>query len=74
MKRFNHDEKIVDITFDILYTYLWFTNKPIEDQKLKSDTAPNAIEEQLSRCLLGAHKSKMLNVLKNRLYSLLYPV
>ena len=40
----NHDKKLVDITFDILYTYLWFTNGKIEDQQLKSDTVRDEIE------------------------------
>ncbi|MBZ5983420.1 replication initiation factor domain-containing protein [Leuconostoc gasicomitatum] len=41
----NHDKKLVDITFDILYTYLWFTNKPIDAQKLKSDKVREVIEQ-----------------------------
>ncbi|WP_367292065.1 replication initiation factor domain-containing protein [Leuconostoc mesenteroides] len=41
----NHDKKLVDITFDILYTYLWFTNEPIDAQKLKSDTVREVIEQ-----------------------------
>ncbi|MFT9470107.1 replication initiation factor domain-containing protein [Leuconostoc pseudomesenteroides] len=40
----NNDEKLVKITFDILYTYLWFTNGKIEDQQLKSDTVRDEIE------------------------------
>ncbi|MDV8932859.1 replication initiation factor domain-containing protein [Leuconostoc citreum] len=40
----NHDKKLVDITFDILYTYLWFTNGKIEDQQLKSDAVRDEIE------------------------------
>jgi len=40
----NNDEKLVNITFDILYTYLWFTNGKIEDQQLKSDTVRDEIE------------------------------
>ncbi|MFU0764565.1 MAG: Transcriptional regulator, Cro/CI family [Leuconostoc mesenteroides] len=40
----NHDKKLVDITFDILYTYLWFTNEPIDAQKLKSDKVREVIE------------------------------
>lgn len=40
----NNDEKLVDITFDILYTYLWFTNGKIEDQQLKSDKVRDEIE------------------------------
>lgn len=40
----SNDEKLVDITFDILYTYLWFTNGKIEDQQLKSDTVRDEIE------------------------------
>ena len=40
----NNDEKLVNITFDILYTYLWFTNSKIEDQQLKSDTVRDEIE------------------------------
>jgi len=42
---FNQDEKLVDITFDILYTYLWFTNQPIDAQKLKSDKVREVIEQ-----------------------------
>jgi len=41
----NHDKKLVDITFDILYTYLWFTNEPIDEQKLKSDKVREVIEQ-----------------------------
>lgn len=41
----NHDKKLVDITFDILYTYLWFTNEPIAAQKLKSDKVREVIEQ-----------------------------
>ena len=40
----NNDKKLVDITFDILYSYLWFTNGKIEDQQLKSDTVRDEIE------------------------------
>ncbi|QXC54968.1 replication initiation factor domain-containing protein [Leuconostoc mesenteroides] len=40
----NNDKKLVDITFDILYTYLWFTNGKIEDQQLKSDAVRDEIE------------------------------
>ena len=40
----NNDAKLVNITFDILYTYLWFTNGKIEDQQLKSDTVRDEIE------------------------------
>ncbi|MGR8825144.1 replication initiation factor domain-containing protein [Leuconostoc mesenteroides] len=40
----NHDKKLVDITFDILYTYLWFTNGKIDDQQLKSDTVRDEVE------------------------------
>lgn len=41
----NHDKKLVDITFDILYTYLWFTDEPIDTQKLKSDKVREVIEQ-----------------------------
>ncbi|WP_349514957.1 replication initiation factor domain-containing protein [Leuconostoc suionicum] len=41
----NHDKKLVDTTFDILYTYLWFTNEPIDAQKLKSDKVREVIEQ-----------------------------
>ena len=41
----NQDKKLVDITFDILYTYLWFTNEPIDAQKLKSDKVREVIEQ-----------------------------
>ncbi|GDZ82898.1 hypothetical protein LCIT_01400 [Leuconostoc citreum] len=40
----NNDAKLVNITFDILYTYLWFTNGKIDDQQLKSDTVRDEIE------------------------------
>ncbi|WP_353894637.1 replication initiation factor domain-containing protein [Leuconostoc mesenteroides] len=40
----NNGEKLVNITFDILYSYLWFTNGKIEDQQLKSDTVRDEIE------------------------------
>ena len=40
----NNDKKLVDITFDILYSYLWFTNGKIEDHQLKSDTVRDEIE------------------------------
>lgn len=40
----HNDEKLVSITFDILYTYLWFTNGKIGDQQLKSDTVRDEIE------------------------------
>nr|WP_275689257.1 replication initiation factor domain-containing protein [Leuconostoc citreum] len=40
----NNDEKLVDITFDILYTYLWFTNGKIESQQLKADKVRDEIE------------------------------
>ncbi|MBS0958643.1 replication initiation factor domain-containing protein [Leuconostoc pseudomesenteroides] len=41
----NHDKKLVDITFDILYTYLWFTDEPIDAQKLKSAKVREVIEQ-----------------------------
>ncbi|WP_273729267.1 replication initiation factor domain-containing protein [Leuconostoc mesenteroides] len=41
----NHDKKLADITFDILYTYLWFTNEPVDAQKLKSDKVREVIEQ-----------------------------
>ncbi|WP_273712512.1 replication initiation factor domain-containing protein [Leuconostoc mesenteroides] len=41
----NHDKKLVDITFDILYTYLWVTDEPIDAQKLKSDKVREVIEQ-----------------------------
>ena len=40
----NNAEKLVNITFNILYTYFWFTNSKIEDQQLKSDTVRDEIE------------------------------
>ncbi|WP_273946906.1 replication initiation factor domain-containing protein [Leuconostoc mesenteroides] len=43
----NNDKKLVDISFDILYTYLWFTNGKIGDQQLKSDTVRDEIEATL---------------------------
>ncbi|MGR8809778.1 replication initiation factor domain-containing protein [Leuconostoc citreum] len=41
----NHDKKLVDITFGVLYTYLWFTNGKIDDQQLKSDAVRDVIEQ-----------------------------
>lgn len=40
----NNDKKLVDITFDILHSYLWFTNGKIEDHQLKSDAVRDEIE------------------------------
>lgn len=44
---FNNDKRLVNITFDILYTYLWFTSGKIEDQQLKSDTVRDEIEAKV---------------------------
>ncbi|MBE4728102.1 replication initiation factor domain-containing protein [Leuconostoc suionicum] len=42
----NHDnnKKLTEITFDILYTYLWFTDKPIEEKLLRADKVRDTIE------------------------------
>lgn len=40
----NNNKKLTEITFDILYTYLWFTDKPIEEKLLKGDKVRETIE------------------------------
>lgn len=46
---FNQDNKesLTEITFDILYTYLWFTDKPIEEKLLKADKVRETIESSV---------------------------
>jgi len=65
---FNQDNKktLTDITFDILYTYLWFTDKPIKEKLLKADKVRDSIEASVepmaSWSLLTAlgHKMKFI--------------
>lgn len=45
---FTHNKKLVDITFDILYTHLWFTNEPIDAKKIKSDQVREVIEQTVA--------------------------
>ena len=42
---FNQDNNktLTEITFDILYTYLWFTDKSIEEKPLKADKVRDTI-------------------------------
>ncbi|MBZ5945567.1 replication initiation factor domain-containing protein [Leuconostoc gasicomitatum] len=40
----NNKKTLTEITFDILYTYLWFTDKPIEEKFLKGDKVRDTIE------------------------------
>ncbi|WP_259346769.1 XRE family transcriptional regulator [Leuconostoc citreum] len=46
---FNQDNKktLTEISFDILYTYLWFTNQPIEKKLLKADKVRDTIESSV---------------------------
>ncbi|MGG0922457.1 replication initiation factor domain-containing protein [Leuconostoc suionicum] len=46
---FNQDNNktLTEITFDILYTYLWFTDKPIEEKLLKADKVREMIESSV---------------------------
>lgn len=45
---FTHNKKLVDITFDILYTHLWFTSEPIDAKKIKSDQVREVIEQTVA--------------------------
>ncbi|MGO0154325.1 replication initiation factor domain-containing protein [Leuconostoc mesenteroides] len=47
---FNQDNKetLTEITFDILYTYLWFTDQPIEEKLLKGDKVRDKIEASVA--------------------------
>lgn len=40
----SNKKTLTEITFDILYTYLWFTEKPIEEKFLKGDKVRDTIE------------------------------
>ncbi|RDF91018.1 transcriptional regulator [Leuconostoc mesenteroides subsp. mesenteroides] len=42
-----NNKTLTEITFDILYTYLWFTDKPIEDKLLKADKVRDTIESSV---------------------------
>lgn len=46
----NHDNNktLTEITFDILYTYLWFTDKPIKEKLLKADKVRETIEDSVA--------------------------
>ena len=45
----NHDKNktLTEITFDILYTYLWFTDRPIKEKLLKADKVRDTIESSV---------------------------
>ncbi|MDI6523455.1 replication initiation factor domain-containing protein [Leuconostoc suionicum] len=43
----NNNKKLTEITFDILYTNLWFTDKPIEEKLLKGDKVRDTIEDSV---------------------------
>lgn len=43
-----NNKTLTEITFDILYTYLWFTDKPIEDKLLKVDKVRETIENSVA--------------------------
>ncbi|WP_248574521.1 replication initiation factor domain-containing protein [Leuconostoc sp. MTCC 10508] len=47
---FNQDNNktLTEITFDILYTYLWFTDKSIEEKLLKADKVRDTIEDSVA--------------------------
>lgn len=47
---FDHEKNktLTEITFDILYTYLWFTDKPIEEKLLKADKVRETIEDSVA--------------------------
>ncbi|WP_273712947.1 replication initiation factor domain-containing protein [Leuconostoc mesenteroides] len=61
-----NNKTLTEITFDILYTYLWFTDKPIEEKLLKADkvrdTIEASVEPMASWSLLTAlgHKMKFI--------------
>ncbi|MDI6614730.1 replication initiation factor domain-containing protein [Leuconostoc suionicum] len=62
----DNNKTLTEITFDILYTYLWFTDKPIEEKILKADkvrdTIEASVEPMASWSLLTAlgHKMKFI--------------
>lgn len=62
---FEHDD-LVSFTFDILYTYLWFTNESIDDKILKGamvrENIENSVEPMPAWSLLTAlgHKMKFI--------------
>lgn len=62
----DNNKTLTEITFDILYTYLWFTDKPIEEKLLKADkvrdTIESSVEPMPSWSLLTAlgHKMKFI--------------
>lgn len=43
-----NNKTLTEIIFDILYTYLWFTDKPIEDKLLKADKVRETIENSVA--------------------------
>ncbi|SPD91493.1 Replication initiation factor [Leuconostoc suionicum] len=43
----DNNKTLTEITFDILYTYLWFTDKPIEEKILKADKVRDTIESSV---------------------------
>ncbi|MCM6832673.1 replication initiation factor domain-containing protein [Leuconostoc mesenteroides] len=43
----HNNKTLTEITFDILYTYLWFTDKPIEEKLLKADKVRDTIESSV---------------------------
>ena len=43
----DNNKTLTEITFDILYTYLWFTDKPIEEKLLKADKVRDTIESSV---------------------------
>ncbi|MDI6523420.1 replication initiation factor domain-containing protein [Leuconostoc suionicum] len=43
-----NNQTLTDITFDILYTYLWFTDKPIAEKLLKGDKVRDTIEDSVA--------------------------
>ncbi|KAA8367430.1 replication initiation factor domain-containing protein [Leuconostoc carnosum] len=61
-----NNKTLTEITFDILYTHLWFTDKPIEEKLLKTDkvrdTIENSVEPMPAWSLLTAlgHKMKFI--------------
>ena len=43
----DNNKTLTEITFDILYTYLWFTDKPIKEKLLKADKVRETIEDSV---------------------------
>lgn len=43
-----NNKTLTEITFDILYTYLWFTDKPIKEKLLKADKVRDTIEDSVA--------------------------